>query len=66
MDKNYLAAVEKKLKKQGKTEEEVEAFIKNLVNPNIEEEKVEVEASEPASEVGEPTASEETPVEPEE
>lgn len=37
MDKNYLKAVEKKLKKQGKTPEEVDAFIKNLVNPKEEE-----------------------------
>jgi len=43
MDKNYLQAVERKLKKQGKTEKQVEAYIKNLMNPKkkMEEEKIE-------------------------
>lgn len=33
MNKEYLKAVERKLKKQGKTEAEVDLYIKNLIYP---------------------------------
>ena len=42
MDKTYIEAVRRKLKKQGKTEHAVETYIKKLIDPNyMEEEKVE-------------------------
>lgn len=37
MDKNYLKSVERKLKKQGKSEIEIAKAIKKIVNPEEEE-----------------------------
>lgn len=63
MNKEYLRAVEKKLKKQGKSDKAVEDYIKKLLKPNKmeEEKKVEespAEASEPVVEEGEVSATE--------
>ena len=57
MDNFYLQAVRRKLKKQGKSDEEVDAFIKNLTNPN---KNMEDETLVPSDEgiVSEPEASE--------
>ena len=53
MDKSYLEAVAKKLKIQGKSEQEVDAYIKNLVGGKtiMEEEVVNVDATEELTEV---------------
>ncbi len=70
MDKFYLQAVAKKLKKQGKSEEEVDKYIKNLIYPkNMDEEQKEkdeevlseAEASASVDESGETNGTEEEP-----
>lgn len=60
MDKFYLQAVTRKLKKKGASDKEVEDYIKNLTNPKMDEEEKEVEevlseveASEETEELGE-------------
>ena len=61
MEKEYIKAIEKKLKKQGFSDEEIVEKIKNIINPqkNMEEEEVVDEVNMP---VEEEVAVEEAPV----